>query len=253
MMGARFIHLEEITEKREVDDQAIKEREELRRRIYQAKSRYRQKRELYDYMMEDGLELEELINEEAAKREHLTDKLKQLQQQVENIKIQRKKADEEVLNQKRLSDEGSTIKSQLIYIREKEKEIQKLWERNEQLVAELDAHTKGENCQDQITHLRDAEQELKHKLEEILENRRRKDSEIEEKSTTLIQRHEELEEHLATINGLKQDQRKLRQLLSIAQEQQIFVRRRRSTKTRGLRRLAAGGVAVPGTCGEEFT
>lgn len=42
-----------------------------------------------------------------------------LQQQVENIKIQRKKADEEVLNQKRLSDEGSTIKSQLIYIREK--------------------------------------------------------------------------------------------------------------------------------------
>lgn len=54
-----------------------REREELRRRIYQAKSRYRQKRELYDYMMEDGLELEELINEEAAKREHLTDKLKQ--------------------------------------------------------------------------------------------------------------------------------------------------------------------------------
>lgn len=54
-----------------------REREELRRRLHQAKIRYRQKRELYDYMYEDGLELERLINEETAKKKDLINKLKQ--------------------------------------------------------------------------------------------------------------------------------------------------------------------------------
>ncbi|XP_044078212.1 tropomyosin-like [Siniperca chuatsi] len=214
-VGVPFIDLVEIIEvpeeqpqERDEEEQYINDREELRRRLCQAETSCRQKRELYDKTFGHGLALEELINELEAQNKNFTRKVKELQQQVSNIRKTKEEEEDE--------EDPST------YIRKLEKENRKLREKTADLTAELDQLSLGENYQDKLQNLRRAEQEFKHKQEEVQGALRSKDEEIQTKCMTLIQRNNKIEEYFNTIEDLRQDQRELREQLSSRQEEQIL-------------------------------
>ncbi|XP_056252390.1 inner centromere protein-like [Seriola aureovittata] len=206
-LGPHFIDVEEIIDVNEElqdseeEERDINEREELRRRLCLVKTRYRQERELHDHMFKHGLALEELMNETAAENKYLTSKMKEFQQQMANIRKMWEEEDEEALRQELLSEEENTVKSQLIYIRKKEKENQKLRERNEELTAELHRVSVGDIHRGEIQTLRAAEQKYK-------------------KFVILIKKNnEEYTEYFNTIQDLRQEQRELQDALSSRHEE----------------------------------
>ncbi|XP_032390195.1 huntingtin-associated protein 1 isoform X2 [Etheostoma spectabile] len=223
-VGVHFIHLEEVMDVSE-EWQDANERQELRRRLREAATRCRQKRENHDRLLEHGLDLEAEINETEAENNYLTGKVKELKQQMDNIRKRREKEEEEeeeeeegeeALQQELLSEEENWERwNHLTHnIRKMEKENENLLEKIKDLPAE--------EYQGQIQLLGTAEQEYKQNLEQVQEVLRRKDDEIEQKSMTLVQFNNTVEESLNSIKKLKQDQQKLRKQLSRRQEEQIL-------------------------------
>eukprot|EP00064_Thunnus_orientalis_P011690 superscaffoldBa00001712_g11721 len=93
MVEVHFINLEEIVQQSDEEEQTISEREELRRRLIQAGTSYRQKKELYDRILVDGLALEELTNEIVAENKKLTGREKdnqKLREKNENLSVEHK-------------------------------------------------------------------------------------------------------------------------------------------------------------------
>ncbi|GLD47157.1 interaptin-like isoform X1 [Lates japonicus] len=202
MAGAHFINLEETIEvneklqESEEEEQDFNDKEELKRKLQWAETSYRQERELHDHMSEHGLTVHRLINETAAENKYLTGKMKEYQQQMANIRKMWEGEDEEALRQELLSKDESIIKSQLIYMREMEKVNQRLREKNEDLTVKLDALFKiSLRYQEDIQTLGTAEQEYKHKLEEVHGVLCSKDDEIEK---DLRQKQRELQEELSS-------------------------------------------------------
>ncbi|XP_031166902.1 trichohyalin-like isoform X2 [Sander lucioperca] len=224
-VGVHFIHLEEVMDVSGKQQQDNNERQELRRRLYEAATRLREKRENHDRLFEHGLDLEVEINETEAENKYLAGKVKELKQQLENIRKRREEEEEgeEALRQEILSEEENwKLGNQLTHnLRKMEKENEKLREKTEDL--------KAENYQEQIQQLGTAEQDLKHNLEQVQEVLWRKDDEIEQKSTTLIQCNNKIEESLNSIKKLKQDQKKLRKKLSRRQGEKILAALNTST------------------------
>ncbi|XP_029307080.1 restin homolog [Cottoperca gobio] len=226
--GVHFINKMDLSEEQRQEEQDINEEEEaLRRRLYQAETTYRQKKELHEQLFQHGLDLEAEINKTAAENDYFTSKVKELQQQVENRRKLKEGEDAEALHRELLSEKES--RKQSSYIREMEKENQKLKETTEYLNAELEQLSLGKNNQD--LELRTAEQELKHKLEEVQEELRRKDEEIETKSETLTQRNEKIENYFSIIEELKQNHRVLQEQLSSRPEKQILTGQKETSTT----------------------
>ncbi|XP_042287405.1 golgin subfamily A member 6-like protein 6 [Thunnus maccoyii] len=226
MVEVHFINLEEIVQQSDEEEQTISEREELRRRLIQAGTSYRQKKELYDRILVDGLALEELTNEIVAENKKLTGRVKELQQQLANIKKKKQKQEEEEEAQTEEllfeEEEKRIVRHQSIYIKNMEKDNQKLREKNENLSVELDQLCLTEKYEDHLEKLKTTEQELEHKLEEIEEALRSKDDEIKKKFQTVVEKLNEIEEHLNNMKALRQERRELREQLRSTQEEQIL-------------------------------
>ncbi|XP_034746645.1 trichohyalin-like [Etheostoma cragini] len=215
--GVHFIHLEEVMDVSEEQD--TNERQELRRRLHEAATRCREKRQNHDRLLEHGLDLEAEINETEAENKYLTGKVKELKQQMDNIRKRRVKEEEEgerALQQELLSEEENWERRNQLT-----RNMRKMEKENKNLLEKIkDSPAKGH--QEQIQLLGTTEQEYKQNLEQVQEVLRGKDEEIEQKSMTLIQFNNTIEESLNSIKKLKQDQQKLRKQLSRTQEKQIL-------------------------------
>ncbi|XP_071317740.1 trichohyalin-like isoform X4 [Trachinotus anak] len=119
-----------------------------------------------------------------------------------NIRKMWEEEDEEALRQQLLCEKESTVKAQLVYIRKKEKENQKLREKNAELTAELGWLSVGDKYREEIQNLRAVEQKYK-------------------KFVTLIKKNNAAHECFNTMQDLRQEQGEPQEEPSSGEEEQI--------------------------------